>query len=338
MSKVVECRDPSSNVDREESSSLGEISKEKKGLFLRTVDKVRVPVQGKVIRGLNKSRHNLGRLVNKTGNIINIAINVSVAAVLTVAASLFLYSTFYYSYMPLDTHEADLNFEFLSCGDALGLCSFPNATANISPRKRNLMPGQRYSFSLQLEMPDSPTNQDLGMFMTCLSLKDINGHQLNNICRSSILEFRSELLRVIETFVLFPLFMIGSLTQRQWITVHYYDEFIDNTHNPAFTATIHLQSKFIQVYSGQLRIAANLSGLRSMMYHHPWMSAIVGVTFNIFIISILVIMSWRSLSHTNENKEDVKDNREESEEEEKVEKLRDAQKYKGLEQKEDRLD
>ena len=127
------------------------------------------------------------------------------------------------------------------------MCSYPNASTRISPKKHRLTAGQSYSLSLLLEVPDSPTNQRLGMFMTCLVLRDKNDKIVNDQCQSSILEYRSSLLRVIETVVMAPSLLIGSTSQRQWITVHYHHNFVDDTHNPAVTATVTLQSRHIQV-------------------------------------------------------------------------------------------
>ena len=70
------------------------------------------------------------------------------------------------------------------------------------------MLGQPYTIALELDLPDSPQNQvgwlvgggsqfyltsytqELGMFMSCLTMSGKDGEQLFLTCRSSLLEFR----------------------------------------------------------------------------------------------------------------------------------------------------
>lgn len=49
-----------------------------------------------------------------------------------------------------------------SCGKAKGLCSFPAAHVQLTKRQQLLMLGQPYKVFLELEMPESPANKDLG--------------------------------------------------------------------------------------------------------------------------------------------------------------------------------
>merc|ERR1712038_1688158 len=221
-----------------------------------------------------------------------------VAGVLTTALvfslSIFLYATFYHAYMPIEVHEERVNLQFLPCDTKPALCSFPNATL---PLKRSLMSGQAYSIALLLEVPDSPINQGLGMLLSCLSVLGADGEAAKS-CRSSILEYRSELLRAIDTLVLAPFHLMGLLTQRQWVRVPFFLDFQDNPSSPATELQLELQSKFIQIYSAKMEIHAQLSGLRHIMYHHPWISSLTGILANISTLTLILLISWAKLTTT----------------------------------------
>jgi len=212
--------------------------------------------------------------------------------VLVVSASLFMYGTFYYAYMPKEIHEVDVNFQFDSCVDTMGMCSFPNASVNLDGRRQRLMTGQPYSINLLLEVPDSPTNQALGMFMSCLHIQTKDMKKIGQTCKSNILEYRSDLLRVMETLVFSPFLLMGSTTQRQWINVNYFTEFMDDPHSPATEISLVLRSKFVQVYSASLQVHAEFAGLRHIMFHHPIISTVVGVSSNMFILAVIILISW----------------------------------------------
>merc|ERR1711913_72348 len=194
-------------------------------------------------------------------------------ALLVVSASLFMYSAFYYAYMPKEVHEVDINFQFDACPDAMGVCSFPNASLVLGSKTHQLMTGQPYSINMMLEVPDSPTNQALGMFMSCIKVKTKDGRKIGDNCKSNILEYRSDLLRVLDTFAFSPMFM-------------------DDPHSPATNIDLEIRSKFIQVYSAVLQVHAEFSGLRRILYKHPWFSTVVGVTSNIVILSVIILISW----------------------------------------------
>jgi seipin len=208
------------------------------------------------------------------------------------SASLFLYGTFYYAFMPKEIHEVEVNFQFDPCEDRVGVCSFPNASIDFQTKKNGLMTGQPYSINLLLEVPDSPQNQDMGMFMSCIHIMGTEGKSIKDHCKSDILEYRSDLLRVLDTVVFSPFLMLGSTSQRQWININYLTDFMDDPHSPTQNINIQLRSRFVQVYSASLQVHAEFTGLRSIMYHHPWLSSFIGVLSNMILLSCIILMSW----------------------------------------------
>lgn len=203
--------------------------------------------------------------------------------------------------MPTEVHEEHVNFVFSPCISSPGPCSFPNTTLDLIPRKHRLMIGQPYSIALTLEMPESAANQELGMFMSCLSVVGTDGEDIERSCKSSILEFKSGLLRTMETLVFSPFLLTGTTTQRQWLTISFLQEFYNDPANPASKINIQLQSQFIQIYSSKLTIQAELSGLRYVMHYHPWVSSLSGILANIAVLTIIILISWsRFFSHETE--------------------------------------
>ncbi len=71
------------------------------------------------------------------------------------------------------------------------------------------MSGQAYSVSVAMEMPESPANRDSGMFMVCMRMRSRDGAAKQEDCKATMLRYRSELLRIIETITFAPLLMSG---------------------------------------------------------------------------------------------------------------------------------
>merc|ERR1712059_149820 len=99
----------------------------------------------------------------------------------------------------------------------------------------------------------------------------------------------------IETVVICPFLLTGLTTQRQWVRVNYFTEFLDDPTSPATELILEIQSKFIQVYSAKMEIHAQLTGLRHLMYHHPWISSFIGIFANILTLCTLILLSWSNL-------------------------------------------
>jgi len=241
-----------------------------------------------------------GRTRNKAENLmfkVKMMIFNSIATLLTfvliVALSLFFYGTFYYAFMPLQIYEEPINFQFQPCDNEPGVCSFPNASIELN-RKIKLMAGLPYSISLRLEVPESTVNQNLGMFMTCMNLELQDKKEIQS-CKSSILQFRSSFLIYLETLAFSPFLVSGTSSQKQYVVVNSFPKFYDDLKNPAAWAHIQIQSKFIQIYSAEVLVHAEFSGLRHIIYHHPWISTCIGVGGNFILLSTILLLSWSRL-------------------------------------------
>uniref|UniRef100_A0A8C1M0V5 Seipin n=1 Tax=Cyprinus carpio TaxID=7962 RepID=A0A8C1M0V5_CYPCA len=216
--------------------------------------------------------------------------------VLLLWVSIFLYGSFYYSYMPSVSFSTPVHFYYRTDCDVSdsALCSFPMANVSLLKNGRDqvMMPGQAYRISLELEMPESPVNEQLGMFMVKMSCYTTDGTVVQSVSRSTMLHYRSNLLQTMSTLLFSPLLLTGVSEQKQLIEVELFPDFKSNLYQPAFGAVIEIQSRRVQIYSAQLRIHAFFTGIRYLLHNFPVMSAIVGVASNFTFLSVTVLFSY----------------------------------------------
>lgn len=227
--------------------------------------------------------------------VLQVAILVCVV-ILLLWVSIFLYGSFYYSYMPTVRHAAPVHYGYRSDCDTVGLelCSFPVANVSLLRNGRDpvLMYGQPYRFALELDMPESPVNQNLGMFMVSISCYTRGGSVISSSARSAMLHYKSKLLQIVDTLSFASLFLFGLLEQKQVVEVELYSDYKEDSYVPTLGAIIEIQSKRIEIYSAQLKIHAHFTGLRYLLYNFPVTSAVVGVISNFTFLSVIVIFSY----------------------------------------------
>ncbi|KAM3968917.1 lipid droplet biogenesis associated protein seipin [Aphomia sociella] len=209
--------------------------------------------------------------------------------------SIFMYVVFYYTYMPNVTHARPVHLQFKSCDENMGVCSFPSAHVQLTRRSHMLMSGQPYRIKLILDMPESQVNKDLGMFMVCAQMRAKGGVLVSSSCRSAMLRHRSKLLYVLRTFLLAPIFLSGVDEEKQQLQVELFSDFEDDENVPITDAYVEVQTRFVQVYSCELHVEAHFAGLRYYMFHWPKISALIGISTNLFFVSLIFILSWYHL-------------------------------------------
>ncbi|MCI4386449.1 hypothetical protein PGIGA_G00062450 [Pangasianodon gigas] len=216
--------------------------------------------------------------------------------VLLLWVSIFLYGSFYYSYMPTVSFSTPVNYHYRSdCESANSvLCSFPMANISLlkNGKEQVLMYGQPYRVSLELEMPESPVNEQLGMFMIKMSCYTKDGKTVSTVARSAMLHYRSSLLQTLSTLVFSPMLLTGLSEQKQLIEVELFSDYKSDSYQPTIGAVIEIQSRHVQIYSAQLRIHAYFTGIRYLLYNFPLTSAVIGVASNFTFLSVIVLFSY----------------------------------------------
>ncbi|XP_060242133.1 seipin isoform X1 [Meriones unguiculatus] len=174
------------------------------------------------------------------------------------------------------------------------LCSFPVANVSLakSGRDRVLMYGQPYRVTLELELPESPVNQNLGMFLVTVSCYTRGGRVISTSSRSVMLHYRSQLLQMLDTLVFSSLLLFGFAEQKQLLEVELYSDYRENSYVPTTGAIIEIHSKRIQMYGASLRIHAHFTGLRYLLYNFPMTCAFVGVASNFTFLSVIMLFSY----------------------------------------------
>ncbi|CAG0880472.1 unnamed protein product, partial [Darwinula stevensoni] len=208
--------------------------------------------------------------------------------------SVFLYGVFYYLYMPAVAHTRPVHFIFEPCKEEAGLCSFPSANVTLAQRFKDhlLMRGQQYHVLLDLDMPESPMNQQLGMFMVKIDLKDYDGNVRKSGTRAAMLRYRSFLHQLVYTLAFAPVLLTGTFEEKQLVTVELLSLFEDDPNDPVTHAIIEVQSRHVQIYGAQLRVHAHFTGLRYLMFHFPVLSAVIGIATNLFFLILVASFSW----------------------------------------------
>ncbi|XP_014474888.1 PREDICTED: seipin isoform X1 [Dinoponera quadriceps] len=243
-----------------------------------------------------------------------------VCAIFVIWLSVFLYTAFYYTYMPSMSYVRPVHLQFKSCDEEKGICSFPSAHVQLTNKQQLLMIGQAYKVNLHLEMPESPANRELGMFMVCAQLRSRDGFLVDHSCRSTMLHYRSTLLHALTTLTFSPMMIFGNVEEKQDVVLELFGNFEEDQSHPVTIIYIQIQSRHIEFYSASLMINAHLTGLRYLMFHWPTLSAIVGIGTNLFFIALVCTLSYLHIvvdeENTDENfsyekgeDEDEKDNK-----------------------------
>merc|ERR1719430_936891 len=66
--------------------------------------------------------------------------------------------------------------------------SLPGESGTLGS-KQKMIQGQVYNIKMVLEVPDSPGNEGLGMFMACMNITGQDGAAIARSCKSSISQY-----------------------------------------------------------------------------------------------------------------------------------------------------
>lgn len=152
---------------------------------------------------------------------------------LLLGIAVFIYGSFYFAFVPSPIHQGPVHLIFEPCQEKMAKCGFLNASLSLSERNPVLMTGQQYTLTLSLEMPESDVNKHLGMFMNCVQLLSNDRKLVRSACRSSMLKYRSESLRALERYFIWPFLLTGYTDEKQNVHVPLLDDFLDDPLHPA---------------------------------------------------------------------------------------------------------
>ncbi|XP_043542231.1 seipin-like, partial [Chiloscyllium plagiosum] len=174
------------------------------------------------------------------------------------------------------------------------LCSYPVGNISLlrNGKEKVMTYGTSYRICLRLLMPESPINQNLGMFMVRMTCYTKEGNEISSVSRSAMLHYKSWLLQTLDTLVYAPLFVTGLVEQAQVVEVEMYSDYQEDSYTPTMGAVIEIQTTRIEIYKAQLQIHAHFTGIRYILYRFPVTSAIIGVATNFTFLCVLVLASY----------------------------------------------
>jgi hypothetical protein len=155
-----------------------------------------------------------------------------------------------------------------------------------------LQRNQAYEFWVELTVPESETNENIGMFMVQMQLENSNHEILAKCSRPAAVKYTSSMLRTMNTIVYSAPLILGWSRQTQYIQLRCFDGFIESSNHPVRFVKIKLSHPDFQIYSSTLRIHALLSGVRYIMYHWWLAGAVVGISQLMAGQIIFILLLW----------------------------------------------
>lgn len=228
------------------------------------------------------------------------------------AVATMLYGLLYYLIIPARLHEQEIFFDYgnhpkLVHGKLQEL-TLPQARLNLldpehqweastlvpksSTSSQKLRPGVKYDVYVELVMPESRANMRTGVFMVSTTLENKKGEILASSSRPAIVHDSSWLVRGVRELVwLVPnaLRITEPSQSVMLLAVNGYEE--SKTH-PLTTVSITLNTPHVQIYSATLTIIAQLSGVRYLMYHWSFVTAVLVILNLVFIEFIAVVILY----------------------------------------------
>ena len=224
---------------------------------------------------------------------------ISTIGFLLFCAAVLLYVLFYLMYMPTATHVKAVNMQYEKiCDDKncdLQSMISPYHTFPIAHLQLNknqlMMIGQPYYINVHLDLPETPRNLDLGVFMVCINMKDKENILKSHACRSTMLRYKSPWFQMIKTILYMPFYVLGLREEKQILDVEMFAKYVDTT-NPVTDIYVEIQSKVIEFYGVSVHILAHFTGFRYIIFHFPVLSAFVGIGINFMVLSIIALLFW----------------------------------------------
>ncbi|KAI8377169.1 putative adipose-regulatory protein-domain-containing protein [Choanephora cucurbitarum] len=197
------------------------------------------------------------------------------------------YITFYQRYIPKTAHVEPIYFQYDSH-------LYPQSTIQLKGPHPSmpLRNDQRYDVSIQLHVPTSDVNFDLGNFMVHVELKTENGTCLAESSRPAILRYQSYTHRILHVLAKAIPLLIGWAEESQHIHIPLIESYIEKKATPLTQATVSISTPKLQIYKAQLSVIADFKGLRYYMYHKRMTTAFIFIFLFTFIEVVFTFVAW----------------------------------------------
>jgi seipin len=190
-------------------------------------------------------------------------------AVLSIA----IYAFWYYKFVPVISVERPLYFDFRQ----------PAPTANVyfvGASSPILSSGQPYDVFIDVQVPESEANRQLGMLMLSIRMFDRKDRKLFESARSVRLRYTSTVLKYMRMAAFAAFYAFGWFEEQQHITVRMLEGFVPGTEEDAISRLqIELSDARFEVYTANVHFEANVSGLPYIVQHHFYSSSVLILSF-----------------------------------------------------------
>ncbi|KAL9544291.1 hypothetical protein MBANPS3_007697 [Mucor bainieri] len=202
-----------------------------------------------------------------------------------IVTSIVAYIMFYNQYVPPITHVQPIWFHYKA---------LQGPTAWVDIRSMPLRHEQVYDVSVQLHVPTSDTNFDIGNFMIDLGLNAENGSVILHSSRPGILRYQSQTQRIMRVFAKALPLLVGLTEESQVITIKLVDDFMELKSRAVDSVSVAISDPRIQIYDAKLMILANFKGLRYYMYFHSILTALAFIFTFASIEFIFATVAWKA--------------------------------------------
>ncbi|KAJ3183458.1 Berardinelli-Seip congenital lipodystrophy 2 (seipin) [Geranomyces variabilis] len=215
------------------------------------------------------------------------------AALLSFAIA--VYCLFYAVYIPRVNWVIPVYMQYGPPGSSLQPHAYVDFTQGNGQQSAYLTPEQHYDLALELVVPDSHSNFELGNFMVYIDLRTKDNKTTASSSRPAILEYRTPLLRYMRTMWNGLPLLLGLTKEAQTVKLLMLEKYEEMQISPIHHALIRISDSRIQLYEMRLHIEANFQGLRYFMYHWQATTGSVFVAAFLFWGTLVSFAGWRLL-------------------------------------------
>ncbi|SAL96315.1 hypothetical protein [Absidia glauca] len=208
--------------------------------------------------------------------------------------SIAAYLTFYHHYVPQTLHSQPIFFQYGHIDQRNQVA--PKGIIDLTGgyQKVPLRHEQAYNVFVQLHVPNSNINFDLGNFMVNVELLSTDNAVISQSSRAGILRYQSHAQRLLHVLSKALPLLAGLTEESQVINIPLIEDFMEQKSNPVVQAAVTLSNPALQIYDAHFSIRADFRGLRYYMYHRRIPTAVTFIVIFMLIELMCATVAWKS--------------------------------------------
>ncbi|TLS25842.1 hypothetical protein PpBr36_07068 [Pyricularia pennisetigena] len=226
-------------------------------------------------------------------------------SIILLCLSSLAYILFYRNYLPDQITTIPLHLQY-------GRMEKPFAVASL--HDRNIKDSQEYDITVSLTVPHSPANLERGNFMISLHLASLSKSEIRQSqirpevfldspkviyseARPALLPYTSPIISIASRVVFLGYYLLSSSSETTVLVIPLAESVVFGMGKDYFPTALLVQMDSgteapLRTYAASVTFAAQLSGLRWLMYRH-WIASFVVFTTLFWVCSVLfMLMAW----------------------------------------------